>query len=66
MEVQFEEVITTLEQANIAVDGLFINADAGFDSQELRDKCEGKGIMANIARNKRNGDTDSDYYYDGK
>ncbi len=66
IEVQFEEVIATLEQADIAVAGLFINADAGFDSRELRDKCEARGIIANIARNKRNGDTDDDCYFDEK
>lgn len=66
IEVQFEEVIATLEQAEIAVDGLFINADAGFDSKELRKKCEAKGIIANIAKNKRNGDSDSDHYFDEK
>ncbi len=65
IEVQFEEVIATLEQAEIAVDGLFINADAGFDSKELRKKCEAKGIIANIAKNKRNGDSD-DHYFDEK
>ena len=64
MEVQFEEVIGTLEKAGISVDGLFINADAGFDSQKLRDKCEAKGIIANICPNKRNGNNDTDYYFD--
>lgn len=64
IEVQFEEVIATLEQAEISVDGLFINADAGFDSRELRDQCEVKGIIANIAVNKRNGDSDNNHYFD--
>ncbi len=66
IEVQFEEVMATLEQAAIAVDGLFINADAGFDSKELRGKCEAKGVIANIAKNNRNGDSDSDHYFDEK
>ena len=65
IEVHFEEVTATLEQADISVDGLFINADAGFDSQELRDQCETKGIIANIAPNKRNGSHDEkDHYFD--
>ena len=46
IEVQFEQIIFTLEQTEIHVDGLFINADAGFDSQKLRDKCEVKGIIS--------------------
>jgi hypothetical protein len=64
IEVQFEEVIATLEEADISVEGLFINADAGFDSKELRKKCEAKGMIVNIRPNKRNGDSDNDYYYD--
>lgn len=66
IEVQFEEVVSTLEQAEINVEGLFINADAGFDSQKLRDKCESKGIIANICHNQRNGDKDTDHYFDEK
>ncbi|WP_370622843.1 hypothetical protein [Winogradskyella forsetii] len=64
IEVPFEEVISPLEQAEINVDGLFINADAGFDSQKLRDKFQSKGIIASIFRNKRNGDKDIDHYFD--
>ena len=66
IEVQFEEVISTLEKAEISVEGLFINADAGFDSQKLRNKCEVKGIIANICPNKRNGNTNEDHYFDEK
>lgn len=64
IEVQFEEITATLEQANIAVNGLFINADAGFDAKKLRDQCGTKEIMANIAHNKRNGAKDNDHYFD--
>ncbi|MFN4198638.1 MAG: IS5 family transposase [Flavobacterium sp.] len=63
-EVQFELVTGTLEEAEIRVEGLFMNADAGFDSQELRKCCESKEIMANICFNKRNGDHDRDEYFD--
>lgn len=66
IEVHFEEVTATLEQADISVDGLFLNADSGFDSQELRDKCEAKGIIANFAENKRNGNSERDHYFDEK
>lgn len=66
IEVQFEEVVGTLEEAEISVNGLFISADAGFDSQKLRDKCETKGIIANICPNKRNGNTDTDHCFDEK
>jgi hypothetical protein len=43
-----------LSQAGIDVKGLFLNADAGFDSKEFRAICEQKEIIANIPRNPRN------------
>jgi transposase len=64
IEVQFEIITGTLEQANIAVEGLFLNADAGFDSKEFRLCCEKKEINANVCFNKRNGDTDREEYFD--
>ena len=64
IEVQFEVVMATLEEADIAVEGLFLNADAGFDSKEFRLSCEKKEINANICFNKRNGNVDRDEYFD--
>lgn len=64
IEVQFEVVTGTLEQANIPVEGLFLNADAGFDSREFRLCCEKKEINANICFNKRKGNADRDEYFD--
>ena len=64
IEVQFEIVTGTLEQANISVEGLFLNADAGFDAKDFRTSCESKQINANICFNKRNGDADRDEYFD--
>lgn len=66
IDVHFGEVTASLEDSGISVNGLFLNADAGFDPKELRDKCEGKGIMANFAKNKRNGNKDGDDYFDEK
>jgi len=64
IEVQFEVVTATLERADIPVEGLFLNADAGFDSREFRRACGEKEVNANICFNKRNGDTDRDEYFD--
>ena len=64
IEVQFEVVTGTLEQANISVEGLFLNADAGFDSKDFRKSCNSKDINANICFNKRNGNKDRDEYFD--
>ncbi len=64
IEVQFEVVTATLEQADIPVEGLFLNADAGFDSKDFRRSCEKKEINANICFNRRNGTADRDEYFD--
>lgn len=64
IEAQFEVVTGTLEQANIPVEGLFLNADAGFDCKEFRLCCVKKEINANVCFNKRNGDADRDEYFD--
>lgn len=66
IEVQFEIVTATLENADIQVEGLFLNADAGFDSKEFRKACDLKQINANICFNRRNGNTDRDEYFDQK
>src|SRR5690606_12846563 len=66
IEVQFEVVTATLEMAGIAVEGLFLNADAGFDSGNLRNRCEAKEINANICFNKRSANADREEYFDGK
>ncbi len=65
IEFHFEEITVTLEQAKISLDGLFLNADSGFDSVELRQQCKTKRIIANFKENKRNSkNSDSDYYFD--
>lgn len=64
IEVQFEVVTATLEQADIPVEGLFLNADAGFDSKEFREICAKKEINANICFNKRTGNRDREEYFD--
>lgn len=64
IEVQFEVVTATLEQAEIPLKGLFLNADAGFDSKDFRSSCNKKEINANICFNKRNGNGDRDEYFD--
>ncbi|MCR9228541.1 MAG: hypothetical protein NXH90_14075 [Flavobacteriaceae bacterium] len=60
IEVQFEVVTATLENAKIDVNGLFLNADAGFDSKDFRLACASKEICFN----KRNGGMERDEYFD--
>lgn len=65
IEVQFEVVTDTLEEADIAVEGLFVNADAGFDSKNFRCACGKKEIHPNVCFNKRNGNIQNrDEYFD--
>lgn len=65
IEVQFEVVTSTLEQADISVEGLFVNADAGFDSKNFRESCDKKDINANVCFNKRNGKIENrEEYFD--
>ncbi len=48
------KIIRTLIDALIAIQGLFMNADAGFDSKKLRTICEQLDIFPYIDLNKRN------------
>ncbi len=41
--------------ANVRTDGLFLNADAGFDCRALRSVLGCHGVVSNICINKRNG-----------
>ena len=50
----FTQMIDDLEKSQIQINGLFLNADAGFDSEGFRKVCLSKGIIANIDFNKRN------------
>jgi len=51
----------------ISYKGLFLNADSGFDSENLRHKLEMEEIMGNIKINPRNGKTvNTDYCFDEK
>ena len=50
----FSKMIATVKRAGIATEGLFLNGDAGFDAQKMRDICARYDIIPNIARNKKN------------
>jgi transposase len=53
IETSFGELCALLEEAQISLEGLFLNADSGFDAKALRDDCFRRGIEANIALNPR-------------
>jgi hypothetical protein len=54
IENVFPEMLSNLEQIGIKPDGLFMNANAGFDSKKKRQVCKVNGIVANIDFNKGN------------
>lgn len=65
IETHFTEAIDMLRQAGISTDGLFLNADAGFDNNELRSLCYQHHMIPNFYLNKRNGSTlDRQDYFD--
>jgi len=49
-----DKIFKDLQEAEIDIDGLFLNADAGFDSQDFRCFCEQKGIHTNFDINRKN------------
>ena len=65
IEIQIKEIVDQLSQARIPVEGLFLNADSGFDSKKLRQILEKHGIMLNAPLNKRNAHSlDADFMLD--
>ena len=48
IEEVLKEILALLEEAAIEHKGLFLNADAGFDSKSLREFLESKEIITNI------------------
>jgi transposase len=52
---QVEQMWSSIESARIPTDGLFLNADAGFDTAEFRQHCEQREVTGNVDHNKRNG-----------
>lgn len=63
IEIVFRALCSLLQEAGIQTEGLFLNADAGFDSHVFRSLCSEMKIEANIAFNPRNGDTKDEYTY---
>ena len=65
IQKHFQEMTEMLDNVNINQTGIFLNADAGFDSQELRDLCFQPDISPNFCLNSRNGKvTERDVHFD--
>ena len=63
IEEVLKEILVLLEKAGIEHNGLFLNANVGFDSKSLREFLESKEIITNIKPNSRNAEQ-PDVYFD--
>lgn len=54
LEKHIEQQVKLLHQCGISVDGLFLNADAGFCHNSFRQLCFKYGIILKVPLNKRN------------
>ena len=63
LEKNVEQMLQNIKASNITTEGLFMNADAGFDTKEFRVFCYKNDIHANIDRNPRNG-SEEEYLFD--
>lgn len=43
-----DQIFGMMDNAGISIDGLFLNADAGFDCHDFRRKCDSAGVIANV------------------
>ena len=63
LEKTVGKMLNNIQSSNINTDGLFLNADAGFDTDGFRNFCYKNDIIDNIDKNKRNGN-ENDHLFD--
>lgn len=62
----FNEISELLKKAGSDLNGLFLNADSGLDSQNFRQACLKEGIFPNVKPNPRNtAKTEDESYQSG-
>ena len=65
LDWHIDKMLKDIKKSNIRTDGLFLNADSGFDTDGFRTYCFRNEIFANIDFNPRNGKvSDRDYIFD--
>ena len=57
------DIFKQMESMDLNLEGLFLNADAGFDVKEFRELCESKNINQNIDFNRRRTKSTADTTY---
>jgi len=60
------EIVKVVGQADISVEGLFVNADGGFDGEHLFHVFEKEEMIPNIPENRRNSKFDYDRFFHKK
>ena len=63
IETSLPALFELLSKAKISLDGLFVNADSGFDCKVFREICSREGIFPNLDFNYRNGNNNYEYYF---
>jgi transposase len=63
LENTVDTMLQDIRHSTIATEGLFLNADSGFDTKEFRNYCYKNDIVPNIDQNKRNG-KGAEYIFD--
>lgn len=65
IEKRLDYLVEQLARSGIGVNGLFVNADAGFDNEAFRQVCGQLGIELNVPRNYRGANQiDDDTFFD--
>ena len=59
-----DSIAFQLDRCGISLDGIFNNADAGFDARSFRQALDKYGIIANVCPNTRNGEPSEEYLFD--
>ena len=66
IEKSITQIVNLVAQAGISVEGLFVNADGGFEGKHLYKVFEKEAMIPNIPENKRNSKFDHDRFLDEK
>lgn len=64
IENRVDEMAAQIQTAEINLDGLFNNADAGFEGKNFRETLAKYGIIPNICPNPRNGESEEEQFFD--
>ena len=64
IEQRVDELAEQIRECGLRTDGLFNNANAGFDAKTFRLALESHEIIANVCPNRRNGEPIEDYLFD--